>query len=577
MTPAAFSAVVLLGALVLFASERVRHDLVALLALFACLVFGLTTPAGALQGFADPAVIAVAAILAVGRAIELSGIASVIARIAIPARMGFTSRISALLVVAALLSAFMNNIAALVITMPIATEIAREAKRPPATTLMPLAFATILGGMTTLIGTPANLILSSVRTEELGAPFGFFTMAPVGVAVTLVGLCYLTIVGWRLLPIRSAARREARPPWRVFELGVAPTGTALEIAGLRPQLRAQSARLLAAFRDEERLPLDPNTKVMAGDRLLLLARDNKWNLAERLGLLSDMANPTGPQTVTARVVVAHGSFLVGLSHEAVHMRSEDRLAVVAVGPRAARARIPLARLRIEAGDQLFIRGAPADLARFMPGARLLEIDRFDPAPVAPLRASATAIIFLAAILAIVAFGLSPSIAFLGAAVVLAATGLLPRTEIYRSIDWSIIVLLAAMIPVGQSFETSGAAAIAAEILGNALAGMPLVVVLAALCTVTLLLSIFLNNVATAIIMGPLAISTARLLGVAPDAALLAVLIGASSDFLTPIGHQNNLLVMGPGGYRFTDYPRLGAILVILVVATAATVLSLLYG
>lgn len=560
----------------MFASERVRHDLVALIALFACLIFGLTTPSAALAGFADPAVIAVAAILVVGRAIELSGLAAGVARVAIPATVGFTTRVSALLVVAAVLSAFMNNIAALVITMPIATEIARDAKRPPATTLMPLAFATILGGMTTLIGTPANLILSSVRADELGAPFGFFTMAPVGISVTLVGLAYLTIVGWRLLPIRSGANREARSPWRVFELLV-PGGQAVPVATLLPRLREQSTRLITVFRDDQRLAVSTDTVTLPDDRLLLLARDNQWTVAERLSLASEAASASAPDAVTARVVVAHGSFLIGLSYEAVHIRSDGRLAVVAVGPRAARARIPLGRLRIEAGDQLFIRGAPVDLAGFLAGARLLEIDRLDPAPIAAARATAIAAIFVAAIIAIVGFGLSPAIAFLGAAVLMTATGLLPPTETYRSIDWSVIVLLAAMIPVGHSFETSGAATIAAHLLGQALSGLPLMVVLAALCTVTLLLSIFLNNVATAIIMGPLAISTAALLGVVPDAALLAVLIGASSDFLTPIGHQNNLLVMGPGGYRFTDYPRLGAILVVLVVATASLVLSIAYG
>jgi di/tricarboxylate transporter len=225
---------------------------------------------------------------------------------------------------------------------------------------------------------------------------------------------------------------------------------------------------------------------------------------------------------------------------------------------------------------LFIRGAPADLAAFAANARLLEIDRFDPAPVAPVRAVLTVAIFTAAVVAIVTGLSSPALAFLAAAVVLAAAGLLRADEVYRSIDWSVIVLLAAMIPVGQSFQSSGAAAIAADTLGHALGGLPLPIILGAICAVTMLLSIFLNNVATAIIMGPLAIDAARLLGVAPDAALLAVLIGASSDFLTPIGHQNNLLVMAPGGYQFTDYPRLGAILVVLVISTAALVLSLLY-
>lgn len=575
MSSAALSALVLVGALVLFVSERVRHDLVALIALFASLLLGLTAPAQALGGFADPAVIAVAAILVVGRAIELSGVATFVATALIPRSVGVTKRVAALLLVGALLSAFMNNIAALVITMPIATEIARDAKRPPATTLMPLAFATILGGMTTLIGTPANLILSTVRKEQLGAPFGFFGMTTVGAAVAAAGLAYLTLGGWRLLPIRSASERETRAPWRVFELGWVSNADQSIVRAMLPILRDNRIRLLAIFRGEQRVDAAPDTAFAADDRLLVLARDNQWSVAERLGLTA-RAKADDPLSVTARVSVAHGSSLIGLSHDDVALRSAGKLSVVAVGPRAARARLPLAQLRIEPGDQLFIRGPASDLARFAARARLLEIDRFDPAPIAPVRAAIIMAIFVGAIATIVAGLVSPALAFLAAAAALAASRLLPTEEIYRSIDWSVVILLAAMIPVGQSFQSSGAAAIAADWLSDVLHGLPLPVVLAALCAVTMLLSIFLNNVATAIIMGPLAIDTAQLLGVHPDAALLAVLIGASSDFLTPIGHQNNLLVMGPGGYRFSDYARLGAPLVVIVIATAAAALSLIY-
>lgn len=570
MSDAGWSAVILGGALLLFVSEKVRHDLVAVIALFACLAVGLVTPAKAFLGFADPAVLAVAAILVVGRAVELSGIASALAKALIPAGAAFGTRLALLLAVAMLLSAFMNNIAALVITMPIATEIARDGRLPPAATLMPLAFATILGGMTTLIGTPANLILSSVREAELGAPFSFFTMTPVGVAVASLGLVYLVAIGWRLLPIRQQTEASSRPPWRVFELSVPADGMILQ--QLLPLLRGTRARLLAHFRDGRAAAGD----MKRDDRLLVLSRQNQWSVADATGLEAGARLVGIPGAVTARVAVAHGSLLIGLGYDEVRTQSEDRIEVVAVGPRVAREKQPLVRMRIRAGDQLYLRGAPADLARFIPKARLLEIDRLDPAPVALARAGLILAIFGLSIAVIVLAGLSPAIAFLGAATLLAGLRLLPGEEIYRSIDWTVVVLLAAMIPVGQSFDDSGAAAIAAQWLGGVLAGLPLIAVLAALCAVTLLLSIFLNNVATAVIMGPLAIDVARLLGVSPDAALLAVLIGASSDFLTPIGHQNNLLVMGPGGYRFTDYARMGAALVVLVVACAALTLSLLY-
>ncbi|NIJ24530.1 SLC13 family permease [Sphingomonas japonica] len=578
MSEAALSTIVLAITLILFVSEKVRHDLVALIALFACLVLGLVRPAQAFVGFADPAVLTVAAVLVVGRAVELSGVASTIARVAIPESAGFTVRLSLLLVVGALLSAFMNNIAALVITMPIATDIARKAKLPPAATLMPIAFATILGGMTTLIGTPANLILSSVREAELGEPFGFFTMSPVGMTVTAIGLVYLAVIGWRLLPMRGGNDREARPPWRIFELEVPSTDATLALAELLPRLRGASARLLAVFRSGFRVARDAGTQFQPGDRLLLVSRESQPVVAEKADLLTLHDDSFDrPGDVTARVAVAHGSPLVGHGHEEVRMRSDGSLRVVAVGPRAARERTPLSVMRIAPGDQLFIRGEHDAIADFVPRARLLEIDRLDLPVVAPSRAALTLAIFGIAITLIVTDIAPPAIAFLGAAVVLAATRLIPAEETYRSIDWSVIVLLGAMVPVGQSFDTSGAASIAALTISEWLTGLPLFVMLALLVTATMLLSIFLNNIATAIIMGPLAIEAATLLGISPDAALLAVLIGASSDFLTPIGHQNNLLVMGPGGYRFTDYARMGAVLVVLVVLSSAAVLSVSFA
>ena len=571
MTDAALSACVLGTALLLFVSERVRHDLVALLALSACLILGLVSPEDALLGFADPAVVAVAAILVVGRAVELSGLAAGVARIVIPSQAPFTVRMIALLAVGAGLSAFMNNIAALVITMPLAAEISRRAGRPPAATLMPLAFATILGGMTTLIGTPANLILSSVRLKELGEPFGFFSMTGVGVAVALVGLVYLALVGWRLLPVRSSGERQVRAPWRVFELTLSADD---EAGPLAARLRAAGARMLARFREGGWIASGP---ILAGDRLLVMSRSDQWTVAESSGLVSDAEPASGHDWVTARVVVAHGSYLIGHGYESISTRSEGKLSVVAAGPRAARLKRPLSHIEIEAGDQLFIRGPAADMGPFLTSARLLEVDRLDRMPVAPKQAAITGGIFALAVLAIVFGGISPAIAFLGAAIAIALLRLVPGDEAYRAIDWSVIVLLAAMIPVGQSFESSGAAAIAASTLSDVLTGAPPFAIFAAMCGLTLVLSIFLNNVATAIIMGPLALDAAALLGVDPDAALLAVLIGASSDFLTPIGHQNNLLVMGPGGYRFTDYARMGAPLVVAVILTAAGCLALAYG
>lgn len=576
MTPALLSAVILVATLVLFVSDKVRHDLVALIALFACLLAGLVAPGEALAGFADPAVVTVAAVLVVGRAVELSGIAGVFVRRAIPIGWGFAPRLAAVLVVGAALSGFMNNIAALVITMPIASEVARQAGRSPGATLMPLAFATILGGMITLIGTPANLILSSVREQELGAGFSFFQMAPVALAVTGAGLLYLTTIGWRLTKARRGSAAVEARPWRVFELDVPADADAITFGAVAALLRKAEARTLALFRDDERVPLSAGKPVERGDRLLLLSRKDATAVAEAAELAPVVA-PASEDEVTARVVVANGSFLIGWNYQTINARSDGRLCVVAAGPRAARLRQPLHRLSIQPGDQLYVRGQPEALAEFVTRARLLEIDRFDPPPAVTSRALLVLGIFAAAILTTVLAGVSPAITFLAAAAAIAGLRLMPSAEVYRSVDWSVVLLLAAMIPVGRSFETSGAADATAAFLAANLAGLALPVILGTICTATMLLSIFLNNVATALVMGPLAIQLARLLEINPDAALLAVLIGASSDFLTPIGHHNNALVMGPGGYRFTDYARVGAVLAVIVVVTTATFLSSRWG
>ena len=574
--PALASTLVLVGALTLFVTDRVRHDLVALLALIATIALGLVAPREAFLGFADTAVITVAAVLVIGRAIELSGIAAAVAQRIIPERAGFTLSLTMLLVVAAFLSAFMNNIAALVITMPIATGIARRAKMTPAATLMPLAFATILGGTTTLIGTPANLIISSARREQVGEPFGFFTMTPVATIVCAVGILYIVLIGWRLLPGRRTEEKEIKPPWRVFELTV-PGGTiARTLADWKDDLRLVPARLLALFRYGRRQSLNGDTIVEPGDRMLILSRTAQGAVAEQTELESPYATDSDTE-VTARVAVAHGSFLIGISHEDVRLRSDGKLRVVAVGPRAAREKVPLAMMRIQAGDQLFVRGEPADIAEFMARARLLEIDRLDQRSLLFGKAAPIIGIFAFSIGLVVADVLPAAVAFVGAAVLLALLRLIPSEESYSAIDWPVIVLLGAMIPVGQSFETSGAADIVATWLSENMAGQTMFVVLAAMTSLTILLSMFINNVATAVIVAPLGIGVSRTLGIDVDAMLIAILIGTSADFLTPIGHQNNVLVMGPGGYKFTDYARMGAPLVVIVVIGSAALLSAFYG
>lgn len=579
MSDALLAGLVLIIALTLFAWDKVRHDLVAITALGACLILGLTTPDQALQGFSDPAVVVVAAVLIIGRAIELTGVAAAATERLAALKAPFSLQLSILLLAAAVLSAFMNNIAALAITMPAVASVCRANRMPAGAGLMPLAFATILGGMTTLIGTPANLILSTVRREQLGEPFGFFDMTPVGVAVAGAGLAYLCLIGWRLTPQRKG--EEAASGGRnVFEL-IPPRPAEGEEESppeaLFAEIKGAGAHVLAVVRRHRRLKLDKVDRLASTDRLLVVTAMDPWELARKVGGELTIEKSAAADAVTSRVAVAHGSPLIGRPYDTIAAETDRELRVVAAGPRAAGATGPLGAMEIRAGDQLVVHGPAERLESYLRYGRLLELDRKSAVVVQPRRAALALAIYFAAVIAAVGFGLPTALTFAAAAAGLAALRFLPSGEIYSSIDWPAVVLLGAMIPVGQSFETSGAAAIVADWLGVALGSSTLWVALAAVTSATLLLSIFLNNVATAVIMGPVAIGLAQTLGVAPDAMLLAVLIGASSDFLTPIGHQNNLLVMGPGGYRFGDYGRVGAALSVLVVCTAATILSLAYG
>ena len=579
MSPAVLSSLIMLVALAMFVSDRIRPDAVALIVLLLAWVTGLVSFEEALAGFGSPAVIIVAAVLVLGRAVELTGAAQAMTSWLVPNVRFFSIRVGGVMLMGALLSAFMNNIAALAITMPVAMTIAREHRVPPGAVLMPLAFATILGGITTLVGTPANLIVSSVREDRLGEPFGMFQMTPAAGAVALVGLLYLTVLGWRLAPRRKGPEQDLpRQRLFVFELGL-PIGAIrghLSLAAARRALRAAGGSLLAVVRGGARAALDPESSLRPSDRLLVMSREPPWQAAPKAGFFSPL-EPDHSGVVTAHVSVVFGSPLIGRPYDSIGERSEGQVEFVAAGPRAARLRSPLAANLIQSGDQLYLRGSAEALARLIRSARLLEIDR-EAGPVRPGR-SALVVVGLYALAVVVAgvLDVPTTAAFIAAALAVCLLRLIPADEAYRAIDLPVIVLLAAMIPVGREFnEAGGSDAIAAGLSGM-LSGSPLFLSLLVLTGATVLLTVFLNNIATSIVMAQVGIEFATALAIPPDAALIAVLIGCSCDFLTPIGHQNNLIVMRPGRYRFMDYPRVGAPLSLIVVVGAAWVLSAIYG
>jgi di/tricarboxylate transporter len=570
---------ILIGALVLFLQERIRADAVALLALLACHLVGLLTVRDALSGFSSRAVLTVAAVLIIGRTIEATGAAAALARFLVPDVRFVTIKFAAIMFVSVIMSAFMNNIAALVIMMPATIALAKEHRLPPSSLLMPLAFATVLGGMTTLIGTPGNLIISSVREDALGSPYRLFDMTYVGGAVALAGMLYLALIGWRIAPRRTSADRFDLDPVRVFELEASADNARdlPDIAELRRRLRRSRAVLLAIFRNGERVRLEPADEMLPGDRAFVMAKALPWDVADRAKLAFAHARREEQHMLVAHVSVAHRSRLIGKRYSAVHDLSRGELSVVAVGPRPARLKQPLETLVIQAGDQLSLYGPESALLSFVEDMGLLEIERQVLSPGSSRPALAALGIYAVAVAAAGFFALPVSIVMITAALAMCLLRLISPPEIYRSIDWQVIVLLAAFIPIGRAFHDTGATQTVADLLSWSLDGSTLPVIVAVLCASSMLLSCFLNNVATALVMGQVGVEAARTMGIDIDAALLAVLIGSSCSFLTPIAHQNNLLVMRPGGYRFADYVVAGTPLTVLVVAVTTVMITSMYG
>jgi di/tricarboxylate transporter len=576
LSPAFLSTLVLGATLALFASNRVRHDLVALLSLAACLLLGLVAPENAFVGFADQSVIVIVAVLIIGRAVELTGVADALTDRLATLKAPFPIQLGILLVAAATLSAFMNNIAALAISMPAVISICRAHDLPASAGLMPLAFATILGGMTTLIGTPANLILSSVRQDFLGAPFAFFQMTPVAAAVAAAGVGFICFLGWRFTPRRGSGEDAPKEAYTTFEVGPISADDLNEDGEAAVFERLKGAKLtpLAVLRGGRVLELTVARPLQARDRLLVGGAVDPWAAAKKAGISMVAQTSDADDAATIDVVVGHGSPLIGRPIDTIKWDTNGAVVAIGGGRRAAGLRQPLSRLRTEPGDQLSLHGSAEQIAIYARYARLLEIGRRAASRIDGTRAAIVLGLYGAAVLASVVLQMPTAFSFAAAAAGIAALRFLPPKEVYSSVEWSIIVLIGAMIPVGQSFQSSGAAQIFANGMADVLGGAPLFWAAAAMVSATMLLSIFLNNVATAIIMGQIAISVSQGIDVSPDALLIAVLIGASSDFLTPIGHQNNMLVMGPGGYRFTDYARVGAPVALIVVFVSAKMIEL---
>jgi len=576
---------VLAATLVLFVWNRWRYDLVALGALLACALTGVVPADEVFSGIGHPAVISVAAVLVLSRGLLNAGVVDSVARRLMQVGERPWAQVAALTGIVALSSGFMNNVGALALFMPVAIWMSRQSGRSPSYLLMPLAFGSLLGGTLTLIGTPPNLIIAGYRAEAGEAPFGMFAFLPVGAAVTVAGVLFIALLGWRLVP----RRQEQEGNGDLFEISAYLTEVRVpescKYAGrtLHALIDAvkdeADVQVIALVRGDERQRMPSTYEVLREDDILLVEADSDSlkalldvtgvelaaNVEEQESKARDERH--GELTL-AEAIVSPGSMLVGTTATGLDLRERHGVNVLAVARQGQRLRQRLGNIRFASGDILLLQARENALQSSLNSLGCLPLASRGLSITTPRNVLLASAIF-AITLATIAFGLVPAAtALVTGALVMILVGLIPMGRIYESIDMPVIVLVAAMLPVGQALETTGGSQLIAEALLELGQSLPPAATLALLMVAVMLISNVVNNAAAAVLAAPVAISLARGMDVSVDPFLMAVAIGASCAFLTPIGHQSNTLVMAPGGYRFGDYWRLGLPLSILVVLCA---------
>ena len=560
---------------------RFRYDLVAFAALMAGVAMGVVPADEAFSGFGHPATLTVALALVLSIGLGRSGAVQLVARAIASSARPLGRHVAVMGGIGGLLSAFMNNVAALALLMPVDIRTAGKAGRPPGLSLMPLSFATILGGMVTLIGTPPNVIVASIREEALGEPFSMFDYAPAGGVAALAGLAFVALLGWRLIPARAESGggetldELAR---YVAELAV-PEDSGLagrRLDELSEEADSAGVALLGLVRDGRRLPGSRRTaKIAAGDALAVRAGPealDEFRSAMSLdfaeGARAGRQEAEGDGTVMVEAVAPEGARIVGRSARSIGLGWRKRSTLLGISRQGRRLTKEVGRTEIRPGDLLLLLTPEDEAEDVVDWLGCLELADRGLAMTRDGKAWLAIGIFAAAVAA-ASIGLLALPAALGcAAVAYVLARIVPLPELYARIEWPVIVLLGSMIPLGASLEASGGTELIAGSLVGLTEGLPTWAILTALMVATMTLSDILNNAATTIVAAPVGIQMAGQLDASPDPFLMAVAIAASCAFLTPIGHKNNTLVLGPGGYRFGDYWRPGLPLEIIVVAVS---------
>lgn len=568
----------LLGVLlVLLVWGRVRYDLVAFGGLIAAVLGGAVEPSRAFAGFGNDAVVIVALVLIVSRALVNAGAIELVASVALSAGRSVSAHIAVMSVIGAALSAVINNVAALVMLMNLDIEAARKEKRAIGLTLMPLSFATILGGMITMIGTPPNIVVAQIRERAMGEPFRMFDFTPVGLICAIAGILFVATVGWRLIA-RSAATepKETTSDRFVVEAKVSEGSKSIErtVAELYAVGDEHDVTVLGLVRGGRRLPgFAMSETVVEGDLLVLEGTAKAIEGFVGAAALDPYAEEThggvtGKSLTLVEAIVPEDSRLAGRTADSLRLQYRRGVTLFGLSRQGKRFRTRVRQLPVRPGDVVLLLGPHARVAQVMEWLGVLPLENRSHDVVKREKALTAIGFFAAAIAATVAGFTTLPIALAVAVCAYALLGIVSPREVYESVEWPVIVLLASLIPIGIALEESGGTKLIADLIVAQSSSLPAWAILTIIIAVTMTLSDFLNNVATALIAAPISIEVANALEVSPDPFLMGVAVAASCAFLTPIGHQNNTIIMGPGGYRFGDYWRMGLPLEILIVAVS---------
>ncbi len=567
-----------------FVWGRVRYDLVAACSLLLAIAVGIVPFDEAFSGFSDDIVIIVGSALLVSAGVARSGIMEFAIQRFAPNLGSVRAQLALLVVTVAVLSAFVKNIGALAIMIPIAFQFARRTNVSPSTFLMPMAFASLLGGLMTEIGTSPNIVVSRLRGELTGTPFSMFDFTPVGLALTVAGCVFLTLFHF-LVPQRERRDASLQGAVAIEDYSAEATVTRGSTVDGKPlanllKMSAGEAIITSILRKgEQRIAPLPDAILRAGDILLIEGSPEALDrlvAQARLKLGDDRALDSGAEGMAVEAVVTERSSLIGWSAKNLLLHERFNINLLAVSRSGERLAQRLGAITLRFGDVVVIRGERNALPQFLRDFGLLPLAE-RPLLLGNVRNGLVPLAILIAAMGSTAVGLLPvAVAFFGAAVMMVLTRTIPVRDVYNALDAPILVMLAALIPVSDSLRTTGATDVLAGWLAELGQMLPGYGALALMLVAAMMVTPFLNNAATVLVMAPIASGFATTLGYRPEAFLMAVAIGAGCDFLTPIGHQCNTLVMGPGGYRFSDYPRLGLPLSLLVIAVAVPMLMMVW-